>query len=563
MGLPLDTLWLVFFEIRKVLTFLGKSVYYYKPDKAKPFSADNLWKHMRTAALLFAGSIGDHALTPLAGGASAWERSLDFVKNLPGLSGCLILEGGEGLPDGPFDRVRKDAWTVSDILEEAGRFVSGLEGEGEGAIDALVFASGDEPFQDACLAERILADYRRYRADYAFADGYPLGLAIEVLHPRILPALKDLAAKHPAGTERGWLFRLIQKDINAFDIETVISPLDMRELRLELACDTKRNKLLAERLVALGVHDAESALALIPGHLEVLRTLPAFVQVQVSGPCPQACAFCPYPVVGGDVLHRTDFMSKERFAAIAKAIADFSGDAVLDISLWGEPALHPDIEGLIDAALSHVKGDGLSLIVETSGIGWDSVVLERLAAKWQGRISWVVSLDAFDPESYTKFRGPGFDEARENALRLLKLFPASTYVQSLRTAEGEAGLEEFWHGWKKLTENVIVQKYSTFAGLLPERKVTDLSPLSRRPCWHLKRDLAILIDGKVPLCRDCARGEIMLGELFNGEEEVDEAELRIRLASIWEAGERYHRLHVAGLYPEPCAACDEYYTYNA
>jgi spiro-SPASM protein len=440
--------------------------------------------------------------------------------------------------------------------------VAGLEADGGGEVDALVLMTADELFLDAELSSRLLDDFRRYRADYAFADGYPVGLAVEVLHPRILPALAALAAKHPTGLERGWLFRLIQKDINAFDIETLISPRDMRDLRLELACDTRRNTLLCERLLKAGVVDTETALALIPENLGLLRTLPAFIQVQVSGGCPQACLLCPWPLVGGDILSRRDFMPRRLFSRLMEAVSAFCGDAVIDLSLWGEPSLHPDIEGLVEEVLGR---PGLSLILETSGLGWKPGSFERLAARWGGRIDWVVSLDASTPELYAKLRGEGFEEAVATARRLIALFPGTAHVQTVRAFDNEALLEEFWRGWKKETDNVIVQKYSTFAGFLPERRVTDLSPLHRRPCWHLKRDLSILIDGTVPLCRECVRSELLLGRLFEkGEEETIEASLLgARLAAVWEAGEEAHRRHIAASYPSPCEACDEYYTYNA
>jgi spiro-SPASM protein len=517
---------------------------------------------MRTAAILLAGSLTHHAIEPLAGGESAYALSLAFAKSLPGLAGGLVLGGGQALPPGPFPVKTRQSWSVEDILAEAEALCSRLSGEAGGPIEALALMVADEPFLDPGLAARLLEDYRRYRADYAFADGYPLGLAIEVLHPRVLPALSLLAGKNPIKPERGWLFQLIQKDINSFDIETLISPKDLRELRLVLACDSKRNKVLVERLHEAGVKDAATALDIIPRRLELLRTLPAFVQVQVSGACPQACALCPYPRFGGDILSRRDFLPRQAFKAMAGAIEAFAGDAVLDISLWGEPSLHPDIEGLVTDALSFPS---LSLIVETSGIGWRPGVLESLSRAFPERLHWVVSLDSPEPELYRQLRGEGFEEAKATALLLLELFPKTAYVQTLRSMEGEAALEDFWRGWKKRTDNVIVQKYSTFAGFLPQRKVTDLSPLQRRPCWHLKRDMSILMDGSVPLCRECVRGEMVLGRLFEaGEAEKLEASVILpRLAAAWEAGEEAHRLHVAKDYPGPCKDCDEYYTYNA
>lgn len=533
---------------------------------------------MRTAALVYAGSISAYALSPLAGGESAFSRVLSYVKKIPGITGILVLEGELPLPEKALGeaadaaatiKTKRSSWSVASILSEAERFSASLEGEGP--LDALIFVTGDEPLLDAALLSRMLENHERYRADYSFADGYPQGFAAEILAPRAIPALRALAEKTAAAAqneaaegseatpERGWLFSLIQKDINSFDIETDISPKDLREFRLELACDTKRNRLLVERLIKAGVHDAASCLDYIPGHLEALRSLPAFLQVQVCGGCPQACALCPYPQIGGDILSRRDFMPRPRFAALSSAFAAFSGEGVVDISLWGEPSFHPEIEGLVDDVLCH---PGLSLIIETSGIGWKDGVFERLAERWPERLHFVLSLDAVRPELYAALRGDGFEEALATAGKLLSLFPKSAYIQTLRVHENEPALEDFWRGWKKRTDHVIVQKYSRFAGFLPPRKVTDLSPLKRGPCWHLKRDVAVLLDGSVPLCRECVRNEIVLGNLFDGGEPTAES-IEGRLASIWIEGERYHQLHVSGAYPAPCAECDEYYTYNA
>jgi len=513
---------------------------------------------MRTAALVYAGSQRPEALAPLAGGKSAYERCLAFAAGLPGVERILVAEGALPLPESPHPRAKRESWTLDSILEEIGRLGEGL--------DAVFFFWADQPFLDPGLAARMLDNFRRYRAEYGYADGFPGGLATEILSPRIVPALRSLAASLPPEPERDSLFSALQKDINAFDVETEISPKDLRDLRLSLACDSKRDLLLVERLAEAGVGDEESALRIIPERLDLLRSLPAFVQVQVVGGCLQSCKLCPYPALGArgseGILERRDFMPRERFASLMDQVVELSGDAVIDLSLWGEPSLHPDIGGLVEEVLSR---PGLSLILETAGLGWDRGLVERLAAAYggaaaPGRLHWIVSLDAASPELYAELRGPGFEEARAFAELLIELFPKGAHVQMLRARENEAELEAFWRGWKKKTEGVIVQKYSRFAGFLPERKVSDLSPLTRRPCWHLKRDLAVLLDGTVPLCRDCARGEILLGKAFSSAR---------GLAEAWAAGEEFHLAQVraslgAGApYPAPCADCDEYYTYNA
>jgi spiro-SPASM protein len=521
---------------------------------------------MKLAAFIYAGSLTPMALESIAGSGSAYERCLVFASGLPGLERVVVAEGKTGLPEaspppaaGRFERVRRDEWDFDSLLAE-------MEKAGEG-VDAILFAWADEPFLDPGLAAKMLEDFRRYRAEYGFADGYPLGLAAEIVAPRILPAIRKLAARDPAARgakpeiERDSLFSAIQKDINAFDIETDISPLDLRDLRLELACDTKRNRLLVERLAAAGVSDAASALKAIPEHLGLLRTLPAFVQVQVVEGCPQSCRLCPYPVFGGEILAKKGFMPRSSFAVVLDQVVELCGDAVIDVSLWGEPSLHPDIGGLVDEVLARPS---LSLVLETSGLGWKPELVEGIAARSDGRLDWVVSFDAWSPGLYAELRGKGYAEAIAFAERLIGLYPDHAHVQMVRARENEAELEAFWRGWKKKTDKVIVQKYSRSAGLLPERKVSDLSPLTRRPCWHLKRDLSVLLDGSVPLCRDFSHGDIVLGNAFEAR-----GGRPAGLASAWAAGDAYHDEHIeacrsgGSAFPAPCEVCDEYYTYNA
>ncbi|HUX36415.1 MAG TPA: spiro-SPASM protein [Rectinemataceae bacterium] len=514
---------------------------------------------MRTAVVVYAGSSTDRALLPLAGGASAFDRVLAFVGSLPNLAGLLLLEGPVAMPDRGLSRVTKPSWTDLDIIAESRAFCAGFA---EG-LEALVFVRADEPFLDPALARKMLESHRKYRADYSFADGYPLGLAAEFVHPRILPALQALAEKAPSPPDRAWLFNVVQRDINSFDIETEISPLDLRDRRISLACDTKRNLLLVEGLMAAGLHDLASALELIPRREDLLRSLPAFVAVQVTGGCPQACKLCPWPLLGGDILARRDFMSADRFAAMMGGLAAFAGDAVVDLSPWGEPSLHPQFPALVDAVLARA---GLSLIVETSGLGWQEGVIEGIAARHPGRVDWILSLDAAEPSTYARLRGEGWREAQKTAGLLESAFPGHFHPQLVRHRENESELEAFWRGWKAKTDKVIVQKYSRFVGRLPDLSVADLSPLKRHPCWHLRRDLTVLLDGSVPPCRDLTGAAPALGSLFEGLKEGeagDAAFFEAALSRVWAAGDGWHRLHARGDLPESCRNCDEYYTYNA
>jgi spiro-SPASM protein len=96
-----------------------------------------------------------------------------------------------------------------------------------------------------------------------------------------------------------------------------------------------------------------------------------------------------------------------------------------------------------------------------------------------------------------------------------------------------------------------VQKYDHFCGYLPDRKVTDLSPLTRFACYHLRRDLTVLLDGTVRMCREDLLGDYHVGNVL--EEGIE---------TVWERMAPYYRGHLSGELPALCENCDEYYTYN-
>jgi spiro-SPASM protein len=535
---------------------------------------------MGVLTVLFGGSLASQAFEPLLNGKSAFVLALEKARAFPGTEKTVLLgrEGAEypGLP-GDVVLISRPEWTVSSLLKELSELASGFE--------MSYYAWADTPFLDSVLAGKIRERHLRFAAEYSYADGWPCGLAPELLGPGAAGILYKIAGDMGDNpVERDTLFSVLQKDINSFDIETEISPVDLRYHRLSLCADSKRNLLLLRRFAEAGLNSAEDAERIIAGNPHYLRTLPNFYSIQVSGPCPAeaaACAFCPYPRFGGKesaVTGRKDFLDPERFVPLLDRIVEFSGDAVIDLSLWGEIALHPRRKDLIRAVLDREE---LSLVIETTGLGWEnSGDLEDLAKLTELRgaaapgkngmapLSWIVSLGAADiprpaasapvPDAPAPVEGPAVLFAK----KLLSLFPKSrgrdrVYVETIRTAGDEDAIEGFYRSWKRYagTEGgpgIIIQKYDKFCGFLPEKRAVDLSPVQRRPCWHIMRDMVILLDGTVPCCREDVEGKMeQLGNAFTGS-----------LEAIWNAGEGRYRAHCGQNYGELCADCDEYYTYN-
>jgi spiro-SPASM protein len=530
---------------------------------------------MNVLTVLFGGSLQSPVLQPVFGGKNSLTLALERSAAFPGTVKTVLLvnDNFQGLPDAlpPHVEVKKAAhWSVRSLLETLAAL--GTE------FDLTYYAWADCPFLDPALAGAIADRHIRYAAEYSYADGWPYGFAPEILSPGTAGILSKILGDTDGKVERDTLFSVLQKDINAFDIETEISPDDLRSHRISLCADSKRNLLLLGRFAqaaeelsgAAGtIPTAELSLAIISKKQEILRTLPNFYPIQVSGACPQACTICPYPQTAGDVTANRDFMDAALFENILEKITAFSGDAVIDLSLWGEIGLHPQRMELIRMVLAR---PGLALIIETSGIGWkngeceEAAKLAKEASDTNKRtnplppLSWIVSLDTNDREKYQELRGPFFNEAAEFAKKLLAVFPDDAYVQAVRTAGAEDDIEKFYRSWKEAApgnRNVIIQKYDDFCGALPKKQASDISPVIRQPCWHIMRDFPVLIDGRVPLCREdleALKGDtngLILGNAFTGE-----------LPAIWAQGEAHYRKQCEKQYSGLCAGCDEYYTYN-
>jgi spiro-SPASM protein len=526
------------------------------------FRADT--QGMKSLAVLFAGDLAGFALEPIDG-VTAFARALSAASRFPDVARVLVLASPSSstvASAAGADVVVRESWTPATLFAL-------IAAESEG-FDHVYYARASCPFLDVAFAAELYKKHIRYAAEYTFADGYPLGLAPEILARGIVPMLARLAEKEITPVTPGVVFDTVKKEINSFDIETDIAPKDLRHLRLDFSCDSKRDLALCSSFVGI---TAENYADLVASRPSALRTLPAFYAVQVSGKCPYECSYCPYPAFcrsgkgsssGVPATGRDDFMTASDFSSIVDKAASLSCDAVVSLSLWGECAYHPDIASLVRTVLDK---PGLSVLVETTGLGWTEGTLEAIArlssiagvrGNGQNPVNWIVSLDAAGSAQYGAAHGISSEradgllrEALSTTERLLSLFPGAVWPQMVRMKENEVELETFYRFWKERAGRVIVQKHDHFCGTIADRRVADLSPLVRRECWHIKRDMCILIDGTVPMCREDIYANREAGNALTGD-----------LASIWQRSGTVHEQHVNCVYEGMCGACDEYYTFN-
>ncbi|MDR2133661.1 MAG: spiro-SPASM protein, partial [Treponema sp.] len=184
---------------------------------------------MNALMVLFAGHLAPEALAPVFAGKNSLFLALERGKSFPGVTETVVLarEGADwpGMPSG-VRLERRPAWTKSALLERLAELSAGF--------DLSYFAWADCPFLDPALAAALAGRHLRYAAEYSYADGWPYGLAPELLSPGTAGILRKILGDDGGAPDRDFLFSVIRKDINAFDIETEISPVDLRCHRLKL-----------------------------------------------------------------------------------------------------------------------------------------------------------------------------------------------------------------------------------------------------------------------------------------------------------------------------------------
>jgi spiro-SPASM protein len=444
-----------------------------------------------------------------------------------------------------IELVRQDSWNTKSFLTTLAKVTEGF--------DLTYFAWADCPLLDPCLAEALETRHINNAAEYSYSDGYPDGISPELLSPGTAAFLLKLNGDDENPVERGTLFSVLQKDINSFDIETELSDIDFRSHRINLAADSKRNLLLIKRFIDAGWTGHKSCEKIILERPELLRSLPNFFPIMVSAKCPQVCSICPYGKES-----KNEFMPLDKFNLILDKIIEWTGEAVIDLSLWGEIALHPQKIEIINSVLKHNE---LSLIIETCGLDWSKDDINKIAqisntprTNGMNPLSWIVSLDAYDKSLYTELHGEGFENALEFTKNVLEVFTKNVYVQAIRTKGNEDDIEKFYRFWQEQNANIIIQKYDWFCDTLADKRAGDISPLVREPCFHIMRDMPIQIDGAVPSCKETIvlkDNNSILGNVFKDS-----------LDAIWKNGEELYKDHCVKNYSSFCKKCDEYYTYN-
>ncbi len=517
---------------------------------------------MKFITVLFAGFDSQNCFEKSFGNRSAFDLSLSWAQKISGTSAVYVLADSRradpvnaSVKGSGVKVVSRDGWTVTGLLESLHELMSSSDSEN------AVFAWADCPFLNAELTGKLIELHQECRAEYTFAEGYPHGLAPEIIHRDSCAMLAELSRgiKKDAGDRApcpSSIFSVMSADINSFEIETLVCPSDFRLYRFDFSVSSVINRAACENLYAAasGETDPVRLCELASKNCSVLKTVPAFFNVQIAPSYNHDIFYIPYKKLCSRDGKFFECMSLEKYRILLEKIVSVNPRAVISLSCWGEPLLNEEFTEIVLETLKH---EGLSLFIETDGLLVTDDIAGKISGAADGRVDWCIFIDACDRDMYVKIHdcpAENFDRAVNSVSVLEQYFPHHVYPQMTRMKINECQLEGFYKFWKNRESpskgEVIIQKYDSFSGFLSDEKSADLSPLERNPCWHLRRDMNILADGSVPLCRhacfkDC-RGNVFEQDIADVFHKFDE-----KLCE-----------HIKCSYEGICGECDEYYTFN-
>lgn len=411
----------------------------------------------------------------------------------------------------------------------------------------------EAPFIDVNETKKLYSRHIKYKAEYSFAEGYPLFIFPQILNIGLCDILSQFSKDDENIIDHDFVFDIIKKDINSYDIETYIAPQDVRMLKLKFIVETKRDKILCKNFVGITAQNYNEMISPLK-----LKTLPRYYMIEISKSSEHKAIYRP-------PIKDEAFMSYQDFALIIEKIAEFSDDAIISLSLYGEPLEHPKFEAMVEKVLSYPN---LSVLVETSSLSKNAkeklnsikyvVQNAQMRASLTPPLYWITFIDAVNPKTYAKI----YNVNEEKAEELLKhtneiadiaysYFGKNTFVQIMRMNENEDDLEDFYRNWKAKNIEVIIQKYDHYCNFLPDRRVADLSPLKRISCRHINREICICSNGDVLMCREDVEHKNIVG---NATKES--------LNDIWQRFDEKCIKQFNLEFGELCESCDEYYTYN-
>jgi spiro-SPASM protein len=412
----------------------------------------------------------------------------------------------------------------------------------------FLYFKGISPLADQSLMKTAWDRHKKFFSQYSYSENLPEGIIPYILTREFLATLPD---KLPNDVHAFFL-----KNINQYDVDIFYIPPDLRQYRFDFRLNDVRNATLIESLLEKDSNISyDQILPAIKARPNIFRLSPSYIEWEIYKGCELECSFCPRQFIDKS-NEPTIFTFENVKSSIDKMDHSFSTPYTICLGGNGEPLLHPNINEIIHEILKESKLK--ELIIETAlykNVDSFLTFLTSLDESLRQKLTIIVNFSTLKPDTYSRLYGKNLHSTILTDIGRLKLVlpPSSLHVQMIKMIEVGDEVEAYFTFFEQMGINVILQKYNRFAGKLPEKRVSDLTPIHRDFCWHLNRDLVIDVSGNVSICKQNTTE--ILGNVLTED-----------LLLIWEKGQKHFAATLLGNHgeiPAPCLNCDEWYTFNA
>jgi molybdenum cofactor biosynthesis enzyme MoaA len=226
-----------------------------------------------------------------------------------------------------------------------------------------------------------------------------------------------------------------------------------------------------------------------PNHFP-LANFPIYIGIEVTNVCNFSCTHCWRSIMTRKVGSIDTYL----FDKIIREVSLY-GPRTVKIAGAGEPAVHPRFKELMSSLGPHNIKFGLY----TNGTLLQMYSHHEIL-KWNIN-GLVVSVDGIDVESYERIRVGGNLNKLRNSLRdffnlrntLGSRLPQIEIRHVIMPNETSDQLQQFRKSWLAISDRV---KFNYLTLLTEEKAVQHWRP----KCRDIRRECAILWDGRVPLC---------------------------------------------------------------
>lgn len=434
-------------------------------------------------------------------------------------------------------------------------------------LQSITYFDQVQPLLDLQVLNSLIQIHTKYQADYTYSENIPEGLAPVIYGPSIVQTLELFSIKFPKNISNILsLQHIITKNIDQFHTEIYYDHTqDLRMLRLDFSLNSSRSQKELLLLIYKIQNELDSKVLDAPYLLlsnslketpQILTSFPSYLEIEIISSCSYACTFCPRQYL--DIPNHQ--LTLESLQKISEYIKITKQDTSVCLGGLGEPTEHPQCLEILQLLLDQEEIQ--NVVLETNGYYLESLLPIIKHPKFF-KLKIILNINSI--QKYQEIHGyPGFQRVQENLDLFLEqikqthieqtdLYQKNLILQTLKLKENQTELESLYTFAKKRNITFLLQKYNSYIGLMPEKRVSNMTPLERSPCWHLRRDLFIRADGNVSFCKQDIKNPSVRGNIHNDD-----------IKDIWKNQVQSFKENINNqLSKKPnCSQCDEYFTFN-